>query len=64
MVRRRRSTSARLQDAELIEEDEEVTAELWSFLARHRVASIDGDETWPELGWFGHLQENSGKEKN
>jgi hypothetical protein len=64
MVRRRGSTSARLRDAELIEddweppglpglveEDEEVTAELWSFSARLRVASIDGDETWPELGF-------------
>jgi hypothetical protein len=35
----------------LIKKDEEVLAELWSFTARPRMASIDGDETWPELGF-------------
>jgi hypothetical protein len=35
----------------LVEEDEEVIGELWSFSARLRVASIDGDGTWPELGF-------------
>jgi hypothetical protein len=64
MVRRRRSMAAGLRDAELIEDDweppslrglveddEEVTAELWSFSLRLRVASIDGNGTWPELGF-------------
>jgi hypothetical protein len=35
----------------LVEEDEEVIAKLWSFSARLRVASIDGDGTWLELGF-------------
>jgi hypothetical protein len=35
----------------LIKKDEEVLAELWSFTVRPRVASIDGDETWPKLGF-------------
>jgi hypothetical protein len=76
MVRRRRSTATSHRDAELtgvdwglpclpglIEEDKEVTAELWSSSAILRVASIDGDGTWPELG-FRFLQEILGKGKN
>jgi hypothetical protein len=35
----------------LVEENEEVTAELKSFSAILQVASIDGDGTWPELGF-------------
>jgi hypothetical protein len=41
----------------LVEEDAGVTAELWSFSARLRVFSSDGDGTWPELG-FGTLERN------
>jgi hypothetical protein len=76
MVRRRRLTVTHLWYTELagadwrlpcmpglIEEDKEVTAELWSSSAILRVASIDSDGTWPELG-FRFLQENSGKGKN
>jgi hypothetical protein len=46
----------------LIKEDEEVLAELWSFTARLRVASIDGDETWLELG-FQSLAEMGERER-
>jgi hypothetical protein len=42
----------------LVEENEEVTAELKSFSAILQVASIDGDGTWPELG-FGTWERNS-----
>jgi hypothetical protein len=64
MVRRRRSTVTRLRYTELanadwrlpclpalIEEDREVTTELWSCPARLRLASIIGDGTRPELGF-------------
>jgi hypothetical protein len=36
----------------LVEENEEVTAELRSFSTILRVASIDGDGAWPELGFW------------
>jgi hypothetical protein len=65
MVRRRRLTVTRLWYTELagvdwrlpclpglIEEDKEVTAELWSYSARLWLASIIGDGTWPELGFW------------
>jgi hypothetical protein len=40
----------------LVEENEEVTAELRSFWAILRVASSDGDGTWPEVGFAVCLQ--------
>jgi hypothetical protein len=43
----------------LVEENEEVTAELKGFFAILQVASIDGDGTWPELG-FRVLRESKG----
>jgi hypothetical protein len=38
-----------------------VDAELQSFSVRLRVASSDGDETWPELGFRETMQRVSGK---
>jgi hypothetical protein len=38
-----------------------VDAELQRFLMRLRVASSDGDETWPELGFREAMQRVSGK---